>query len=182
MAIIICEGLDRCGKDTQIKLIQQLFIDKPLHILHYSNYKGFETAIQTEEYSYKVYKSMFELLSNNYKQLHFILNRSHIGEYVYAPMYRSYSGSYVFNLELYQKRIHKEFWESIYLITFIDEVDNLIKRDDGLSHSIETDKKQEEINRFIEATNKSNINHKKIININGKNIEKVFEEVKEFLI
>lgn len=179
--IILCEGPDRCSKDTQIKLIQPLFTDKPLHVLHYSNYKGFESPEESKEYSYNIYKSMFELLYSTYTKNHFILNRSHIGEYVYAQMYREYSGDYIYNLELYQKRTHPDFWNTIKLITFIDEAENLIKRDDGLSHTIDPIKKQEEINRFVIATEKSNIIHKKIINIDGKNIEQVFSEVKGFL-
>jgi hypothetical protein len=180
--MIVCvEGIDNVGKDTQIKLIQPLFTDKPLHILHYSNYKGFESPEQTEQYSYSVYKSMFNLLYNNYETTHFILNRSHIGEYVYAPMYRNYNGDYIFNMELYHKRNHKLFWNQIKLITFIDEVENLIKRDDGLSHTVDPVKKQKEIDEFVDATEKSNILHKKIININGKDILTVFEEVKGFL-
>lgn len=179
MALIFIEGLDRCGKDTQIKLIQQLFIDKPLHVLHYSNYKGFTSPEDCQTYSASVYSSMFKLLHNNYKTMHFILNRSHIGEYVYAPIYRKYRGDYVFLIENYWKEF--SFWNEIKLITFIDNVNNLIIRDDGLSHSIDVIKKQEEIDKFIEATEKSSILHKKIININNKNIEKVFEEVKEFL-
>ncbi len=179
--IFLIEGLDRCGKNSQIKLIQPLFIDKPLHVLHYSNYKGFDTPEQSENYSYNVYKNMFRLLYDNYEQNHFILNRSHIGESVYAPLYRNYNGDYVFNIELYHKRNHKQFWNQIKLITFIDEVENLIKRDDGLSHSIDPTLKQNEIDAFINSTEKSNILHKKIININGKSIEEVFEEVKDFL-
>ena len=178
--ILLCEGLDNVGKDTQIKNIQPLLTDLPLHVLHYSNYKGFNSVEESKNYSKMVYNNMFNILKNESPFNHFILNRSHIGEFVYSNMYRNYCGDYIFEFEEYWKS-RFENWNDIYLITFIDEVENLIKRDDGESHSIDPIKKQVEIDKFIEATNRSIISNKIIININNKNSLQVFDEIKLFL-
>lgn len=177
--ILFVEGLDRCGKSTQITKIQPLLIDKPLHVLHYSAIKGFSSTEEVREYSERLYRSMFDILENSYKTNHFILDRSHIGEVVYSPMYRNYDGSYVYGLEKWH--MSSPIWKEIYLITFIDDAENVIKRDDGLSFTVELEKKRQEIQAFIDATLKSNIINKKIINIAGKDIETVFAEVRTFL-
>lgn len=178
--VLIFEGPDNVGKGTQITKIQPLLIDKPIHVLHYSAIKGFETNEEVKAYSDSLYRSMFSLLENNYKHNHFILDRSHIGEVVYSPMYRNYDGSYVYNLE--QWHTGTDFWKEVFLITFIDNAENLIKRDDGLSFTIELDKKRKEIDAFVDATMRSNIINKKIINIAGKDVDMVHEEVKHFIL
>ena len=178
--IIIFEGLDRCGKSTQIQKLIHLFHDKSIHQLHYSSVKGFPIKEETKMYSSKMYSDMFKLLYQNYKDMHFVLDRSHIGEMVYGPMYRGYDGDYVIYIENYWKDF-EEFWDQIHLITFVDKAENVIKRDDGLSFTTELDKKNKEIEAFVNATNKSIIKHKLIMNIDGKDIDTVFAEVRGFL-
>ena len=176
--VIIYEGPSNTGKNTQIIKLQPFLIDKPLHVLHYSSIKGIEGKREQKKYSKNMYDNMFRI-AKTFPDNHFIFNRSHIGENVYAPMYRGYSGSYIFKLE--KNWVHYPFWDNIYLITFIDEPKNLINRDDGLSHSIDVKKKYEEIRRFIKTTEKSKITHKTIININQKSIEDVHKEILRFL-
>ena len=174
------EGPDNCGKSTQIQKLIHLFHDKSIHQLHYSSVKGFEEAWQTTSYSCKMYSDMFSILHDNYKNMHFTLDRTHLGELVYGPLYRDYTGDYVICIEN-NWRVYEEFWNEIHLITFIDAASNLISRDDGLSFSIDPTQKQKEINLFINANNKSFINHKAVININNKSEDEVFEEVRKFL-
>jgi len=178
--ILIIEGPDRCGKSTQILKTQPLLTDRPLHTLHYSSIKGFKTSNEVKTYSEKLYKSMFTLLRENHYESHFILDRSHIGEVVYSPMYRKYDGSYVYDIEKLFSA-DPDFWSELYLITFIDNAENVIKRDDGLSFTTELEKKKIEIQAFVDATNRSHILNKTIININNKDIAVVHEEVKSFL-
>ena len=175
---ICIDGPDNTGKDTQIALLQPFLIDKPLHILHYSNIKGIKGKSKQKKYSKKMYRDMFSF-AEVFPDSHFIFNRSHIGENVYAPMYRGYSGSYIFKIE--KEFVNADFWKDVHLITFYDEPDNIIKRDDGKSFSIEVDKKYEEIDRFIKTTERSRIPHKIIININNKSIEDVHKEIIKFL-
>ena len=178
--IIILEAPDNCGKSTQVQKLIHLFHDKSIHQLHYSSVKGFETKEETKTYSCKMYSDMFKLLFSNYKDMHFTLDRSHIGEMVYGPMYRNYDGNYVLNIENYW-RDFEDFWNEIYLITFIDTPLRLVSRDDGLSFSIDLEKKTKEVKLFKDAHNKSLITHKLLIDIENLDENQVFEKIKEFI-
>jgi hypothetical protein len=175
--IIILEGPDAVGKSTQLLNIQPLLSDKPLHVMHYMAIKGVDGV---RSYSEKMYNQMFDILSTNYYKSNFILDRSHIGEVVYSPMYRDYDGSYVYDIEKKYQGNHR-FWDEVYLITLIDEPSNLIARDDGLSFSVELDKKTCEIEAFCDAHMESRIEHKKLLNIKNKTPDEVFAEIREFL-
>lgn len=178
--ILLCEGPDAVGKSTQVQKLLPLLHNLTTHQWHYSAIKGFSSPEETKEYSSQTYNNMFNILQNNYEENNFILDRSHIGEMVYSPLYRDYSGDYVLDLEWKWSK-DATFWNQLYLITFIDDPEHLIARDDGLSFSIELNKKQDEVNRFIEATKKSYIMHKHILNISGRTIDQVHEEVRRFL-
>lgn len=178
---IILEGLDNVGKSTQIRKIQPLLLDKPIHIMHYMNIKGFDDMNDVRDYSEHMYRNMFHIASVFYFRDHFVMDRAHIGEVVYSPMYRGYDGSYVYDIEREFINFSK-FWDEVYLITFIDKPENLIKRDDGLSFTTQLEKKQTEIDAFIEATNRSGIKNKLILDINGKNEDEVFDIIKDFII
>lgn len=177
--ITLLEGLDRCGKSAQIRKIQPLLVNKPLHVLHNMAIQGLDPE-KVKEYSREMYFHMFQLLHSSYRKAHFLLDRSHIGEAVYSPIYRNYSGDYVFDIEEHY-RFDTAFWDNICLITLIDKPENLIKRDDGLSFSTRENKKKEEIYAFVRATKLSMIPHKLIINIDGKSEDVVTEEIRNFL-
>ena len=68
-----------------------------------------------------------------------------------------------------------------YLIVLIDDPENLIKREDGNSFSTDLEKKQLEVDRFVDFFKKSRIGNKIIINIKDKDANQVFEEIKDFL-
>lgn len=181
--IIIVDGVDRVGKDTQIKKIQEYFKDrKHFHVLKYSNVKGVYDK-EGLEWSKRYYSQMFNIFYTLDAQIHYdiICNRAHLGEFVYSPMYRNYDGSYIFEIENWFKLFHKRTFEKIYLITFIDNAKNLISREDGLSLSDNIDNKNKEINLFIEAHKRSLIQHKLLININEKSIEEIAKTVQTFL-
>lgn len=177
---VIFEGPDNVGKGTQIRKIQPLLTDKPIHVLHYMNIKGFDSMSDVRAYSEDMYRSMFHIANTFYFRDHFVMDRAHIGEVVYSPMYRNYDGSYVYNIEREFMNFPK-FWNTVHLITFVDKPENLIKRDDGLSFSTQLDKKQAEIDAFIEATNNSNIKNKLILDIDGKNEDEVFDIIRNFI-
>jgi len=180
--ILLLEGIDKVGKTTQMTKIQPLLNDKSLMCLHYMSIKGFEEHYMTKLYSKEMYSDMFRIMRNEYKNINFLVDRSHIGEVVYSPMYRGYSGEYVYDIEKgYCNSYNNAFWDEIYLITFIDKPENTIGRDDGLSFTTSLKTKQKEINAFIEATEKSHIKNKIIINIDGKDEDTVFKEIKKFL-
>ena len=59
-----------------------------------------------------------------------------------------YTGEYVLDIEK-NFSTYAAIWDNLYLITLVDEPQNLIDRDDGLSFSIDLDKKTTEIDNFI---------------------------------
>lgn len=152
-----------------------------MHNLHYSNVKQSNT-FEVIKYNKKLYSEMFHMMLNSLKDDNsgVICDRSHLGEIVYGNIYRGYTGDYVIDIE---KNFHHiiDLWNNLFLITLIDEPQNLISREDGLSFSINIEKKKREIELFEMAHNISTINNKLIININNKDENKVFEEVKEFI-
>ena len=85
-----------------------------------------------------------------------IFNRAHLGETVYSPMYRNYNGDFVFDFE--KDYVRREPPETK-LIVFTDTPEAVIERDkkrgDGLSFSLDIDKKKQELEAFERAYNMS---------------------------
>ena len=173
---LLIEGCDNVGKGTQIEYIKKYVEEKyncPVHYMHYSNIKG---AKDVRAVSEELYKQMFEIVGKDYGNCLIICDRSHIGEAVYSPIYRGYDGDYVFKIEK-----AANLYTEVGLLVFTETAENLIKRDDGLSFSIDVDKKNDEISRFKAAYDKS-ILRKKLIELNGRGKEEIFEqEVKPFV-
>jgi len=170
-------GPDRTGKTTQIKNLKKYLEEKGelAHVLHYSNIKGNNIRERSEEY----YKQMFKLIkcaTNN--QINLIFDRCHDGEAVYGPIYRDYSGDFVYEIE---SAFGNKILQNIILFVFIDNPERLIGREDGESFTVELEKKKNEINKFIEFHDQSKIKNKKLINIVEYSPEQVFEEMKNYL-
>lgn len=180
---IIIEGCDCTGKDTQIKFIETEFerLKKAVHIFHYSNI-NLESNTDIENASKIRYREMFNLLNKSDDLNVFIMNRSHLGEAVYSPIYRGYNGDYVFD---YEKNFMIKEHENTKLILFTDDPEKIIERDkargDNKSFSLDINKKDLEISLFERAFEKSFLN-KKIIHLNGRTAEDIYEnEVKPFI-
>ena len=169
--VIICEGPERVGKSTQVKLLWKWLVnnsDLNLASLHYS-------GMPTKEKSSRNFYEMFEIVEEA-EHTNFILDRSHLGEVVYASKYRGYDGHYVFNIE------DSYDLSDFYLITFIDDPINIASREDGDSLSLgKLTNIEEEVEAFKQATLLSSIPHKLVIDISDKPIEKVHKVVIEFL-
>lgn len=163
---IICEGPDNVGKSTLIQNLKNYYNNYTLHTLHYSNVKSQDPIT----YSKKLYFEMFNMMVDitKFDNTGIICDRSHIGEMVYGPIYRNYSGEHVLTIEKKFKRF-KDVWDNLILVTLIDKPERLIEREDGLSFSTDINMKRTEISNFIEATTKSNIKHKLVINIEHNN-------------
>jgi len=139
--VYIFEGLDRTGKGTQIQNLKRYLEEKGqlCHVVHYSNIKGDSIEIRSKQY----YQEMFGLIKfATYNNINLILDRAHGGETVYSPIYRNYSGDYVFEIE---SGFGNRVLQNIRLFVFIDKPENLINREDGESFTIELEKKQDEI-------------------------------------
>lgn len=178
---VIIEGCDNTGKSTLINNLKNYYNKITLHNLHYSNVKQ-DNISEVIKYNKKLYNEMFELMTFELKndKTGLIFDRSHLGEIVYGNIYRGYSGDYVLDIEKKFNHILDVF-ENLFLITLVDEPENLISREDGLSFSVELDKKQRELELFDLAHTSSTIKNKLIINIKNKDAEAVFKEVTEFI-
>ena len=165
---IIIEGPDRTGKDTQIDLIRKNFTCRPFQLLHY---RTPPKSFIEFNYQQKIFHGMFELISLN--KCNFILNRSHLGEHVYASLYRFYDPSYIWYFEsVYEKLYH--YNDRTLLVLLVDSPENLLFREDGNSHSTQIDNKRKELKLFEEAYIMSTIKNKIMINIENKSPDVVY--------
>ncbi len=177
---IIVEGLDRCGKDTQIGLLSKYFYtqhNKITQVFHYSKLP-FDTVEQHQSYSHDLYKDMFDMMIDNpssYRNL--IFNRAHLGEAVYAPLYRNYSGDYVFDIE---KNYINEL-ENLYMIVLVNDADILFSRDDGHGFSKNSHDIDKEKQRFERAFELSNIRKKILINCGNDSIQTIHDKIIDFI-
>jgi nicotinamide riboside kinase len=178
---IIVEGPDNVGKSTLIQNIKNHFNNFTMHSLHYSNVRQ-DSPEAVIEYSENLYAGMFEIMVNQsrFKNSGVICDRSHLGEMVYGPIYREYSGEYVLDIEKSYQHL-RFIWDNLVLVTLIDEPTRLVARDDGLSFSTDLSKKTTEINNFITAHEKSNIQHKLLLNIKEHDANAAMTAVVEFI-
>lgn len=180
---ILIEAPDACGKDIQIAFIEAEFArrNKVSHVFHYSNIKLADNK-EIEKASKLRYREMFNILNMSSEFNNFIMNRSHLGEVVYSPLYRNYSGDYVFD---YEKDFLSKEHQPTKLILFLDDAEKIIERDkkrgDNKSFSLDLDKKNQEIESFKRAYEKSSLD-KKIIYLRGRSPEEIFtQEIYSFL-
>ena len=182
--LIIFEGMDRCGKDTQIKntfnyLINHLNDIRPIHVIHYSAVP-IKNKNQVIEYSKKTYNAMFNIAENYMNHYNIILNRAHLGECVYGYIYRNYQADWIFDVELEYHDLVKS--KDTVLITLVDSSWNCLTREDGNSLSnCDIQKANLEYDRFFIATNKSNIRNKYFLDIANKTIEEVKNDIYSYL-
>ena len=122
---------------------------------------------------------MFQLMvMSKDKDINFIFNRSHLGESVYAPLYREYSGDYIFDIE---KKYVNQLRQELYLITLSNDPQTILKRDDGLSFYGNEEEVKAEIDGFNRAHRKSKIKNKLLLNIGTMSAEEVSNIIIDFL-
>jgi nicotinamide riboside kinase len=173
----LIDGIDRLGKSTLINNIQEQL---GYHlVIHYDKPKKLRTYVEQDSsdalryYQEQANRGMFELLKSN---VPIIFDRTHLGELVYAPLYRKYSGEYVYEME--KELIGSKPYthqDDIRLILLTSSNTEMLQ-DDGLSFDFT--KKAEEQQLFIDAFNKSNLTNKVIVDVhNGKGGYKHYLEV-----
>lgn len=198
----LIDGIDRLGKSSLINLIQQelgyhlvIHYDKPKVLNNYlfdaglvkssekndTDYGPEYTSLTDEDLARRLYQEkcneiMFNLLTTTSS---IIFDRTHLGEMVYAPLYRNYSGDYVYKYET-ELIEAKPFTlkDDTRLILLVTSNFDMLK-DDGLSFNFSN--KVMEQNRFIEAFHRSQLPNKVIVDVhNGqggyKSFQQVFEE------
>lgn len=157
---IIVEGVDRLGKNL---LIDNIIDNYGFHfVIHYSKPKKMAVYdFSLYNYQHHSFLSGFDLLFA--PDVPVIYNRFHLGEFVYSPMYRDYSGDYVFDMEK-SYRVNEN--NDVRLILLTTSNFEFIQ-DDG--DSFDFDKKETEQKRFVEAYFKSIIEDKRIVDVhNGR--------------
>lgn len=178
--IVLFEGLDNCFKTTNVKALFNFWNkqNKTAHVLHYSGVKSLNSE-EASNLSKKLYTEMFETFEYFHsKNINLICDRSHLGENVYAR-YRGYDPSYLWKLE--NQFVNHGFWKNVYLIFLRDNIDDALKRDDGLSISIDRNDKIFERQKFEEAVMLSKISNKKTIDVTNKSKEEILSEILSFL-
>jgi len=177
---IICEGIDRTGKGTLINGLKQ-HLDY-FNVIHYqkpeiidecakiaqqllnSQFGHNDPDIRTlslKIYQEKSFSDMFRMLSM--PVVKFIMDRSHIGENVYAHRYRNYSGEYVFDLEQNLRTRDNDCFSNSTLLVLLTTTSFEFIKDDGLSFDF-TKKEEEQID-FIKSFERSIIKHKLMIDV-----------------
>lgn len=168
------EGLDRLGKST---LIDGVLIKLGYYqVIHFGRPRSLEAYEQSYDidgvpasskalchYQRESFKNSMRLANSGAK---IIFDRWFLGECVYSPMYRGFSGDYVFTFERAYGLDENLDLRLILLTENFDISRHLV--DDGLSLG-STDKREQEQQLFIDAFNKSIIRDKKIICVTDAN-------------
>ena len=168
-SVFAIEGLDRLGKSTLIEGIMNalgyyevVHFSKPRKLDAYTNavpVQGVPAgSLQAYHYQQESFRNSMIMARSGAR---IIFDRWHLGEAVYSPMYRFYSGDYVFDFE----RSHHMDSADVRLILLTEDFG--ISRhfvDDGQSLGTVNDREEEQ-NRFIVAFNRSIIRDKRIISV-----------------
>lgn len=169
----LIEGLDRLGKDTLIGNIlhkrgfhQVLHFSKPVQLECYTSAEAGDPIeskrIALMRYQESSFRTMFSLLRDA-TYTHLICNRAHLGETVYAPMYRGYNGNYVFDLE---RGFSMGQSSNVRLILLTEDFDIAEELSSGIvddGQSFDFSKRRAEQDRFMGAFENSIIPDKRVI-------------------
>lgn len=151
--IVIVEGMDRCGKDTLIKHLRSKVLKRPkttmMHCVSPPKPVGYNWALT----HYTELLSQVRKMSDDGWDI--ILNRSHLGEDVYGPLFRKKKAEWVYTLDL-------QFLQGndVMLVTLVDDPEKVLEREDGESLSDNIDKIKAVRESFIRVHDKSYIPHK----------------------
>lgn len=184
MNVYLIEGLDRLGKSTLIDGIQNKYgfyqvihYEKPKLLDAYKNQQHKllihpplkEEAIKQralEEYQYNSFRVMFGMVRSAWSHgTKFIMDRAHLGEMVYAPLYRKYDGDYVFDLEREYDMHHCHHAKLILLTEDFEKSKHF--QDDGQSLGPESARAKEQ-ELFLSAFGRSSFLHKQIVCVTGE--------------
>lgn len=155
--LILVEGLERCGKTTTVNYLRSV-IHNPKLIVHHSAKppKGL-TRQESQTWSAVHYTEVTQKFSElSEKGWDVIMDRAHIGEYVYGHMYRGIGKNdrYIFDTE------HFFNISDTYLVLLTDDPAQVHSREDGQSLSTNTDAITIERERFIEGVGISRVLNK----------------------
>ena len=173
--IIVC-GLDRCGKSTLVSQLQMAYekINKKVFYMHSKKPPSGIPEFQ-REWSSKYYigwSEMFEFMTTDVV----LLDRFHLGEMIYAPMFRHY------DIEHAQKADEILSEQNTYLILLTDSVERLLERSDGCSLERDNGELISEVRtKFIDFFENSKIKNKLHLDLTKVELHDVFPITKKFL-
>lgn len=175
---IIIEGIDGVGKTSLIQNILNTY--GYYHVIHYEKPRKCAAYQNTNNPLFEYQKQSFEeglkLLNHDVRVL---FDRFHLGEWVYAPLYRKYDAQYIFDLERKYVIPHIGYATNTTRLILLTTSDFSFIRNDGNNFDFDAKEKEQEL--FIEAFNKSHIMNKVIIDVsagNGsfKSPQEIFDE------
>jgi hypothetical protein len=138
---LIFEGPDNCLKTTMIDFIcNELYKNKHFLKIKTNSPPKFTSKIEYFNYNSKLVCDQLNIIKYaSLNNINLIFDRSYIGEFVYGPLYRSkfYDETYKEFVKKTETKLLKNITNSIIVIKLIDNIDNLIKRDDKLSQRTE---------------------------------------------
>ena len=176
--IIAFDGPDNVGKGTQIALLRKWLSHIPFVLTNLDRPHG-GNHDEKLNYGYRASKNHLkakELLWQ--EEIPHLVDRMHYTEYAYSILRGGHQLEDILTLEREFLAIRDDFLT----IIFVDETENILKRDDGLSVYRRDDYEAVEniIERFREIADASHF-HNRIISITGKSIPQVHEEVREIV-
>jgi hypothetical protein len=159
---LLIEGLDRLGKDLLVRGVLNKY--GYYQVLHFSKpqaldvYTAQEPSTALQRYQEESFRTLFQLLLAPEAKV--ICNRAHLGECVYAPLYRGYSGDYVFEIE---RTFRADTLTAARLLLLTEDFEaghHFV--DDGLGLG-DASKRRDEQARFLAAFERSTIADKRTI-------------------
>lgn len=178
--IIIIEGQDNTGKDTLIRGLESLE-NTTTKQYHFTSPEKYLPDVEDKKVAqYTQFSDIFKNVREDVKSKQYdliILNRSHIGEWVYGPIYRGTNSEWIFDeFEIEYEDIIRQ--STLFLLLAPPELS--INYDDGLSHSTKVTDKKREQRLFIEAFSKSSIKNKMIVGVHKQGTSE-FRDKKDIL-
>lgn len=182
--IIGFDGPDNVGKDTQIERIRKHFDDVVFSIIDQNAPVG-KTIEDKQDYAIEMlnqYALNIEHFLKSGRNL--ILNRTHLSEYAYGKVFRGmmpgskYEEAVIECDKRLAESINNHKTVNCTIFVFIDEVENIMKRDDG--KSLYTTKQTDYVKNLIDRFNIMSFNSKLdvyVINILGKSPDVVTNEI-----
>lgn len=174
MTVLMIEGVDRIGKSTLSKYFMD---DHGFRMVHMEKPEGNDSKQRAfyQKGSYKMLFDMIRACGGSNRDSRILLDRAHLGELVYGPIYRGDSGldlDYIYEMEDTVKS------GPVGLILLVHrDLDVVKRRDDGGGFDI--DKMAEEQAAFEEAFDRSGLKKVKI-DVTHLNIPLVRRAAMEF--
>lgn len=155
--LAIVEGIDRIGKSTCVKHLVDFHGFQPFH---FGKPEG-DTVRDRAMFQKGSFKTAMPILAELGKRINIVLDRAHLGEMVYGPIYRGDSGV---DLE-YVRELEASFdHDEVSMVLVLHRDLELVRsRDDGLGY--DPAKSGEEQQRFVDAFNASNIHHRRPLDV-----------------